>query len=122
MKKQRIFKTSWFSKRSKKALITDKALCDAIEQVKLNQADDLGGGVFKKRLKDNMYRSIILAKCNDFWVYEYIFAKSKIDNIEDDRLRELKLLAKIYAGLTAEQLTLLIDRKDLIEICNEETL
>ncbi len=28
----------------------------------LGQADDLGGCVFKKRLNDNLHRSIILAK------------------------------------------------------------
>lgn len=122
MNKQRIFKTSWFSKRAKKALITDKALCEAVEQVKLNQADDLGGGVYKKRLKNNMYRSIILAKCNAFWVYEYIFAKSDMANIEDDRLREFRMLAKAYADLNADQLNLLIDGKDLVEICHEKTV
>ena len=30
-------------------------------QVMLGQADDLGGGMFKKRLSKNQYRSLILA-------------------------------------------------------------
>ena len=67
----RAFKTAWFNKAAKKALIRDEELCEAIHEVLLGQADDLGGGVFKKRLKDNRYRSLILAKCDDYWVYEY---------------------------------------------------
>jgi hypothetical protein len=43
----------------------------------LGQADDLGGGVFKKRLRKNQYRSIILARAGHYWVYEYLFAKQE---------------------------------------------
>ena len=74
-KSQRIFKTAWFSKASAKALISDTELCFAIRQVMLGQCDDLGGGVFKKRLDKNRSRSIILAKGGRYWVYEYLFAK-----------------------------------------------
>ena len=58
----RTFKTAWFSKAAKKASIADTELCEAIRQVMQGQADDLGGGVFKKRLNNNLRRSIILAK------------------------------------------------------------
>ena len=58
----RVFKTAKFSKDVKKARITDVALCEAIGQVMAGQADDLGAGVFKKRLNQNMHRSIVLAK------------------------------------------------------------
>ena len=50
----------------------------------LGQCDDLGGGVFKKRLNKNMHRSIILAKGRRYWIYEYLFAKKDRANIEDD--------------------------------------
>jgi hypothetical protein len=49
----RVFKTAWFAKAAQKALIADDELCLAIRQVMLGQADDLGGGVFKKRLDKN---------------------------------------------------------------------
>lgn len=71
----RVFKTAWFTKAAKKARISDKALSTAIRQVARGQADDLGGGVFKKRLNDNMHRSIVLAKAGEFWVFAYLFAK-----------------------------------------------
>jgi len=62
----RTFKTAWFAKAARKARISDAVLCKAITQVVLGQADDLGGGVFKKRLNDNMHRSIVLAKSGEF--------------------------------------------------------
>ncbi len=92
-------------------------LCKAIAQVLAGQADDLGGGVFKKRLSDNQYRSIILARGQSFWVYQYLFAKQDRANIEDDELKAFRELAKGYAALTAEQVAALIAGKDWIEIC-----
>lgn len=66
----RAFKSAWFAKAARKAKITDAELCKAIEQVMVGQADDLGGGVFKKRLGGNRHRSIVLARGGDWWVYE----------------------------------------------------
>lgn len=76
--KPRSFKTDWFAKAAKKANVSDADLCKAIEQVRLGQCDDLGGGVFKKRLNKNMHRSIIIAKGGKYWVYSYLFAKKTV--------------------------------------------
>ena len=115
----RVFKTTWFSKVAKKAHIRDDELCAAIGQVMLGQADDLGGGVFKKRLNDNMHRSIILAKAGNWWVFEYLFAKKDRDNIENDELVQFRALAKSYATLSAAQIEQLIDGNHLKEICHD---
>ena len=115
----RAFKTARFAKDAKKAKIKDEELCQAIRQVMLGQADDLGGGVFKKRLNDNLHRSIILAKGGQYWVYEYLFAKKDRDNIEDDELLAFRLLAKSYAGLKEHQLGQLIANGDFVEICHD---
>jgi len=85
------------------------------------QADDLGGGVFKKRLHDNDYRAIVLAKGRDYWVYEYLFAKKDRANIDDGEVKGFRQLAKVYAGLTSEQVEALLEGKDWIEICREVT-
>ena len=98
---QRSFKTARFSKDAKKASINDVELCEAIAQVLAGQADDSGGGVYKKRLNSNMHRSIILAKGGTYWIYEYLFAKKDRDNIEDDELAGFRLLAKSYANALA---------------------
>lgn len=91
-----------------------------IREAMRGQADDLGGGVFKKRLNDNLHRSIILAKGGRYWVYEYLFAKSDRDNIAEDELAGFRALAKAYAGLVDRQVGQLLQDKDLMEICHED--
>lgn len=114
----RTFKTVWFAKAARKARISDSELCDAIREVMNGQADDLGGGVFKKRLNKNMYRSIILAKGGRYWIYAYLFAKKDQASIDDDELEDFRTLAKSYATLDNKALELLLSDKDLTEICH----
>lgn len=116
----RAFKTARFAKDAKKSKIRDDELCQAIKQVQRGQADDLGGGVYKKRLNDNLHRSIILAKGGAHWIYEYLFAKKDRNNIDDDELQAFRLLAKSYAGLTEHQLALLLANQDFVEICHDD--
>jgi hypothetical protein len=118
LKTDRVFKTAWFSKAARKAHIPDEELCYAIRQVMLGQADDLGGGVFKKRLRKNQYRSIILARAGHYWVYEYLFAKQERANIEDDELAGFRKLVKAYAALATHQVNQLIRENDWMEICD----
>lgn len=87
-------------------------------QVVQGQADDLGGGVYKKRLRKNQYRSIILAKAGTFWVYEYLFAKQDRANIDADELVGFRKLVKAYGSLTPRQVNLLLQDQDWMEICN----
>lgn len=115
----RTFKTSWFTKAARKAHITDDELCAAISQVIVGQAEDLGGGVYKKRLRKNQYRSIILTRVGTFWVYEYLFAKQDRANIDDDELLEFRKLAKAYGILTPKQMDRLLQEQDWVEICND---
>ena len=116
----RAFKAGRFSKDAKKAKIKDDELCQAIEQVLLGQVDDLGGGVFKKRLNNNLHRSIILAKGGKYWVFEYLFAKQDRSNIENDELLAFRLLANSYAGLTELQVKRLLVNEDFVEICHDD--
>ena len=114
----RVFKTAWLAKASRKTGISDQHLCAAIEQVMQGQADNLGGGVFKKRLNDNRHRSIILARGDRYWMFKYLFAKQDRDNIDKAELAAFRLLAKRYAGLTEVQVTELTNQKLFMEICN----
>jgi hypothetical protein len=115
----RVFKSAWFARAARKARIADSELCKAIAQAMAGQADDLGGGVYKKRLSNNQYRSIVLARAGDWWVYEYLFAKQDRANVDDGELRGFRLLAKSYAGLGSDQVEALVTAKDWIEICVE---
>ncbi len=115
---ERVFKTAWFAKAAKRARISDKALSKAIRQVAAGQADDLGGGVFKKRLNDNMHRSIVLAKAGEFWVFTYLFAKKDRANIDDEELLAFRKLAELYRRKTQADLEAEIGIGALLEIDN----
>lgn len=58
----RIFKTRWFNEEAKSHTIKDDELSEAINTVLQGKADNLGGGVYKKRLNQNRDRAIVLAK------------------------------------------------------------
>jgi hypothetical protein len=115
----RVFKTAWFSKAARKACIADSELCHAIRQAARGQADDLGGGVFKKRLNENRHRSIILMKGGAAWVYVYLFAKQDRANIGDDELGAFRKLAELYRLKTEADLAAEIKSKALVEICHD---
>ncbi len=116
----RAFKTAWFTKAARKARITDNELCKAIREVMKGQADDLGGGVFKKRLNKNMHRSIILARGRGYWVYAYLFAKKDRANINDDELMAFRDLADIYAAKAEDDIAKELQASELVEICDDE--
>lgn len=117
---ERVFKTAWFSKAAKKSYITDAELCTAIQQVILGQADDLGGGVYKKRLSKNQYRSIIVAKGGRYWVYAYLFAKQDQANIKDSQLSYLREYATLFAKKSELDIEKELLLKDLMEICHDQ--
>ena len=114
-----MFKTAWFAKEARKAKITDEELCRAISQVIQGQADDLGGDVYKKRLNDNMHRSIIVAKAGQYWVYAYLYAKNDRENIAPDELVGFKKLAKDYFDTSDNKIAKLLIEAELLEICHD---
>lgn len=116
----RVFKTKGFCFAAKKAAIEDSELCSAIREVFNGQADDLGGGVWKKRLNANRHRSIILARGKFYWVYQFLFSKQTQSNINRQELIAFRKLAKAYEKLSRQQIQLLLDRQDFTEICHEE--
>jgi hypothetical protein len=84
------------------------------------QADDLGRGVFKKRLNKNMHRSIVLAKGGRYWIFAYLFAKKDRANIDDDELANFKKLAQAFGRMTDAELKSTLNQGDLLELCDEE--
>ena len=116
----RAFKTAWFGKAARKARIGDSALRAAIIEVSRGQADDLGGGVFKKRLNANQHRSIVLAKGGRHWVFAYLFAKKDRANIEPDELAAFRKLAQAYGQMTEVELDRALRAGDLQELFDEQ--
>jgi hypothetical protein len=91
-------------------------LLKAAREVRRGQADDLGGGVYKKRLNDNQHRSIVLAKGGVVWVFAFLYAKKDRANIDPDELVEFRRIAKEYGRMSASGLNRLIEAGDLLEV------
>ena len=84
------------------------------------QADNLGGGVYKKRLNDNMHRSIIVAKAGRHWIYAYLYAKKDRENIAPDELAAFKKLAKDYGSASDARIAALLNDEELLEVCHDD--
>ena len=76
----------------------------------------MGGGVFKKLLKENMYRSIVLEKGGQHWVFAYLFAKKDRANIDPDELAAFRKLAQAYGRMTDAELASALSQGDLQEL------
>jgi hypothetical protein len=119
----RIFKNKWFSRFAKKEGITDDDLKDIVSDLEKGVCGaDLGGNVYKKRVaragggKSGGYRVIVFFKSEFRSFFVYGFAKSDMENIEDDELQDLKYTAKIDFALTDEEIKKRLKEKLLIEI------
>jgi len=115
----RLFKTKRFAMQAAKAWIGDDELREAFTEMLNGQADNLGGGVWKKRLNANRHRSIVLAKGGRHWIYQFLYAKKDQANISQAELIGFRKMAKTYERLTAMQVQCLLDTKEFMEITNE---
>ena len=115
----RVFKTKWFTREARAHAIGDGELCKAIEAILQGKADNLGGGVYKKRLNKNRDRAIILAKGAEHWFYTFLYAKQDIANIDNRELAVFRELARHYSLLSEEKMAALVKRKELVEICHD---
>jgi len=84
----------------------------------LGQCDDLGGGVYKKRLSKNLARSIILARGGRYWVYAYLFLKKDKANIDKQDLDDLRDLAEAYSKKTDGEIGIELKNRKIVEICD----
>lgn len=117
--RQRAFKTAWFAKAARKQGIPEAELRAAVRDVLRGQAEDLGGGVFKKRMQRNLRRAIPVAKGRRFWIFVYIFAKSDRANIDQTELFAFRKLAALYGRKSEEDIEREIAVGALVEIHND---
>lgn len=118
----RLFKTRNFADAASKAWICDLELSEAFGEMLRGQADNLGGGVWKKRLNQNRHRSIVLAKGRHFWVYQLLYAKQDQSNISQKDLVGLRAMAKKYKDLTESDVQQLLDFKEFVEIHHDQKI
>ncbi|MFJ3367640.1 type II toxin-antitoxin system RelE/ParE family toxin [Pseudomonas sp. NPDC086251] len=112
----RLFKAKRFAMQASKAWISDEELREAFTEMLYGQADNLGGGVWKKRLNANRHRSIVLAKGHRYWVYQFLYAKKDQSNISPGQLVDLRELAKTYGRLSEMEIQRLLEMKEFVEI------
>jgi len=123
----RIFKNKWFAKFARKEGISDKKLIQVIAEVEEGSIDaDYGGGVIKQRIarpdegKSGGYRTIVLFRKDDKAFFLFGFAKSRLANVDRSDIQGFKKLAKIMLALKEEQITKLLNDRELVEVSDEE--
>ena len=96
----RVLLLKTFRRYQRREGITDAALAAAIRQAERGLIDgQLGGGLIKQRVarqgagKRSGYRTIIAYRDGSRAVFLLGFAKSELDNIDDDQLAALKKIA-----------------------------
>ncbi len=108
--------TRWFAKAADKAGLSRADLCEAGNALARGQADNLGGGVWKKRLLDNRLRSIVVVQGPTGWVFTYLFAKADRKNISPKELAMFKRLAEIHNGFSAFEIHQALQHGAIVEV------
>jgi hypothetical protein len=125
----RVFKSKEFARFARKNQIADSELCRAIAELHAGTIDaDLGGGVFKQRLrrtgegKSGGFRTIILLRWKSLGIFAFGFAKSERANITSAELKVWRTIAKgLLTASTAVQTA--VGEGKLIEVpCDEEAI
>jgi hypothetical protein len=119
----RTFKLARFTRFAAKEGIVDEELKDIVNQLEAGQADaDLSGDVYKVRIarpgagKSGGYRVIVFFRSGDKSFFQYGFAKSARDNIDEKELRVFKQTARYLLALNDKQLDGLVKTGKYTEI------
>jgi hypothetical protein len=125
----RVFKNKWFARWARTEDVPDSALLIAAAEIVAGQVEaDLGGCLFKKRLKREGsgkrggYRVLVgYNKPNtERIVFLYAFAKNARANISDKEVEALSLVAEALVSATAAQVSLLIQDGSIVEVQHHE--
>jgi hypothetical protein len=119
----RIFKTKTLARFTKRERIADASLCKAIEDAERGLVEaDLGGGLIKQRVarkgqgKSGGYRMLIGFRSKLRAVFLFGFAKSELDNIDDDQLATLRETAALWIAADAQTIERALKDGLLIEV------
>ena len=124
---RRVFKTRHFSRWMRKTDLTDRTLCQAVEEMARGLIDaDLGGGIVKKRVglagrgKRGGARTLVATNKGTRWFFVFGFEKNERANISDEELEALQDIAADLLARTARQLNEAIGDNSLQEICHDD--
>lgn len=115
--------TKHFAKWASKQNLTLEDLSNTIDEVaKGNFEANLGGAIFKKRIrfqgrgKSGSGRSIICYKYGDRAIFLHGFAKNEKSDLTQKELKAFKELAKVLLELSPKALKIAVKNGDFIEI------
>lgn len=107
--------------------LPDVVLCEAVQEMERGLIDaDLGGFLYKKRVarhgggKSGGYRTLLLAKIGNRYVFLLGFSKSDKANITQDEKKALQFAGKVFLQLTALALSKALQAGVLLEIHCEQ--
>jgi hypothetical protein len=119
----RIFKVKAFARFTRRERIADANLCEAIEHAGRGLVDaDLGSGLVKLRVarpgqgKRGGYRVLIAYRSTLRAVFLFGFAKSELDNIDDDQLATLRETAASWLAADTKKIEQAVKDGLLIEV------
>lgn len=126
---RRVFKTRHFSRWMRKTELSDRALCQAVEEMARGLIDaDLGGSIVKKRVglagrgKRGGARTLIATNKGNRWFFVFGFEKNERANISEEELEALQNVAADLLARTARQLNEAIEDDSLQEICHDDQI
>jgi hypothetical protein len=121
-----IYKTKHFTRWARKAGLKDSFLKTAVLEIQSGLLEaDLGGGIVKKRIalpgrgKSGSTRTLLATNLKDRWFFVFGFEKNERENILENELATLKMLAKDLLGMPAGQIKVAIEEGFLVEVENE---
>lgn len=126
---RRVFKTRHFSRWMRKTELSDRALCQAVEEMARGLIDaDLGGSIAKKRVglagrgKRGGARTLIATNKGNRWFFVFGLEKNERANISEEELEALQNVAADLLARTARQLNEAIEDDSLQEICHDDQI
>jgi len=111
----------------RKTELSDRTLCQAVEEMARGLIDaELGGGIVKKRVKlagrgkRGGARTLVATNKGNRWFFVFGFEKNERTNISDGELEALQVVAADLLARTARQLDEAIEDDSLQEIFHDD--
>ena len=124
---RRVFKTRHFGRWLRKSGLSDRALCQAVDEMVAGLIDaELGGGLVKKRValpgrgKRGGARTLVATNKGNRWFFVFGFEKNERANVSDEELEALQEIAADLLARTPAQLDAAVADGTLQEICHED--
>lgn len=123
----RIFKIKLFDRWARKEGISDKLLCEAVQEIEAGRFEaNLGGNVYKKRIplegrgKRGGARTIVAYRIAGKAFFIFGYAKNEKSNLSDEETKTAKTFARELLSYTDAQLDKLVADGKLIEVKHDE--